>query len=170
VTSAAEDEERAYTDLLTRHEAPVRAHARRLTGNRSLADDVFQETLLGAWRHRRLLVDRDGSVRSWLFAVVHNVAIDHLRGRRVGQLSDEAWERLPLTAADHADAVVTSAMVVPALRRLTAEQRHVIFELYYRRRTVTEAARAIGIPPGTVKSCAHYAVRALRDELTAAAA
>ncbi|MEV5819715.1 sigma-70 family RNA polymerase sigma factor [Micromonospora haikouensis] len=157
--------EQSYADMVACHGEPVRAYVVRLTGNRSIADDVYQETLLRAWRHRGALFGREGSVRSWLYTVAHNVAVDVLRGRRAYPVADETWAALQRPVQDHADAVVATAYLMPALRRLTAEHRDVIFELYYRRSTVTEAARSIGIPPGTVKSRAHYAIRALRAEL-----
>ena len=47
-------------------------------------------------------------------------------------------------------------------RALSPEHRAVIVETYYRGRTVAEAARVLGIPPGTVKSRCHYALRALK--------
>jgi RNA polymerase sigma-70 factor (ECF subfamily) len=157
--------EHAYTDLVARYGEPVRAYLLRLTRNRNVADDVYQETLLKAWRHRHSLIGREGSVRSWLYTVAHNAAVDLMRGRRAQPVTGEIWDSLQPPVPDHADAVVTTAALLPALRRLSAEQRVVLFELYYRRSTVIEAARAIGIPPGTVKSRAHYAVRALRAEL-----
>lgn len=49
-----------------------------------------------------------------------------------------------------------------AMDRLTPEHRAVLTELYYRQRSVSEAADALGIPPGTVRSRSHYALRALR--------
>ncbi|MEV4708497.1 sigma-70 family RNA polymerase sigma factor [Actinoplanes sp. NPDC049316] len=162
-------EHHAYSELVARHGEPVRAYARRLTGNRSTADDVVQETLLRAWRHLHSLTDRDGSVRSWLLTVAHNVAVDQMRARRAHPVADEMWDSLQRPVPDHAETLATSAMLLPALRRLTAEHRHVLFELYYRGSTVTEAAKSIGIPPGTVKSRAHYAVRKLRAEFAAAA-
>jgi RNA polymerase sigma-70 factor (ECF subfamily) len=172
---AVGDEKQAYAELVARYGGPVRAYARGLTRDHSLADDVVQETLLRAWRHRRLLIDMhtvdgEGRVRGWLFTVARNVVVDQVRGRRLCHVPDEVWDTLQRPAPDHADAVVRSAMVIPALRRLTVEHRDVIFELYYRRSTVIEAAKSIGIPPGTVKSRVHYAVRALRAELAAAAA
>ncbi|MDY7088825.1 MAG: sigma-70 family RNA polymerase sigma factor [Actinomycetota bacterium] len=147
------------------HGEPVRAYLFRLTRNRNVADDVYQETLLKAWRHRHSLIGREGSVRSWLYTVAHNAAVDLMRARRAQPVTGEIWDSLQPPVPDHADAVVATAALLPALRRLSAEQRIVLFELYYRRSTVIEAARAIGIPPGTVKSRAHYAVLALRAEL-----
>ncbi|SCG71022.1 sigma-70 family RNA polymerase sigma factor [Micromonospora halophytica] len=165
VPDPAPTAEQGYADMVACYGEPVRAYVARLTGNRSIADDVYQETLLRAWRHRRALFGREGSVRSWLYTVAHNAAVDVLRGRRAYPVADETWAVLQRPVQDHADAVVATAYLMPALRRLTAEHRDVIFELYFRRSTVTEAAKSIGIPPGTVKSRAHYAIRALRAEL-----
>jgi RNA polymerase sigma-70 factor (ECF subfamily) len=64
---------------------------------------------------------------------------------------------------DHADQVVTSMVVVDALSTLSAEHRAVLEQVYLKGNTVTEAAEALGIPPGTVKSRSYYALRALRE-------
>ena len=48
------------------------------------------------------------------------------------------------------------------LARLSADHRAVLIETYYRGRSVAEAAAVLHIPPGTVKSRAHYALRTLR--------
>ncbi|WP_432838406.1 sigma-70 family RNA polymerase sigma factor [Dactylosporangium sp. CA-092794] len=141
----------------------------QLTGNRGAAEDIAQETLLRAWRNRDSLAGREGSVRAWLFTVAHNLAVDLMRGRRAHPVGDEGWDGVLLPARDHADAVVAGAVLLPALRRLSLEHRTVLYELFYRRSSVAEAAVSIGVPPGTVKSRAHYAMRALRAELVPSA-
>ncbi|BCY07219.1 sigma-70 family RNA polymerase sigma factor [Actinoplanes sp. L3-i22] len=159
----------SYTELVVRHRAPVRAYALKLTGNSGTAEDVVQETFLRAWRNRERLAMGAGSIRSWLFTVAHNLAVDVLRGRQVHLVGDDVLDRLQRPVRDHAEMVADSAVLRPALSRLSAEHRAVVFELYYRRSSVAEAARLIGVPPGTVKSRAHNAVRALRADLAAAA-
>ena len=49
-----------------------------------------------------------------------------------------------------------------ALGRLTQDHRDVLGELYLRGSSVAQAAHALGIAPGTVKSRTYYALRALR--------
>jgi RNA polymerase sigma-70 factor (ECF subfamily) len=49
-----------------------------------------------------------------------------------------------------------------ALDNLSPEHREVLVEIYYRGRTVSEAAQVLGIAAGTVKSRSYYALRALR--------
>ena len=58
--------------------------------------------------------------------------------------------------------VVDRRLVVAALGRLTQEHRHVLRECCLRGSSVAEAAHALGISPGTVKSRTYYALRALR--------
>lgn len=53
--------------------------------------------------------------------------------------------------------------VLGALDQLSPEHRDVLKELYYRQLSVAEAADSLGIPAGTVKSRAHYALKALRE-------
>jgi RNA polymerase sigma-70 factor (ECF subfamily) len=58
--------------------------------------------------------------------------------------------------------VVDRQLVGAALRTLSPEHRAVLLECYFRGSSVAEAATALGVPPGTVKSRTHYALRALR--------
>jgi RNA polymerase sigma-70 factor (ECF subfamily) len=66
---------------------------------------------------------------------------------------------------DHAEDVANSLVVAEALRTLSPEHRAALVETYYQGRTMTEAARVLGIPPGTVKSRVHYALQQLRVTL-----
>jgi RNA polymerase sigma-70 factor (ECF subfamily) len=58
--------------------------------------------------------------------------------------------------------VVNRDLVAAALRRLTQEHQNVLRECHFRGSSVAQAAHALGIAPGTVKSRAYYALRALR--------
>jgi RNA polymerase sigma-70 factor (ECF subfamily) len=136
--------------LYSEHAGPLLRYALHLTsGDRHRAEDIVQETLLRAWLHPAAIADRPA--RPWLFAVARNLAVDAYRARKarpheVGEaaLALESWA------------------VADALRELRPEHRSVLLETYYRGRSVSEAASALGIPAGTVKSRTFYALRALK--------
>jgi RNA polymerase sigma-70 factor (ECF subfamily) len=148
------------------HAAALWSYCVRLTGHdRARAEDVVQETMLRAWRHFTVLDESRGSVRAWLFTVARNIVIDDWRSRRVR--GETTLSSLPEVAdpVDRTDELLLSWMVAEALTKLSPDHRAVLQECYYRGAPVSEAARRLGVPEGTVKSRTHYALRALRLEL-----
>lgn len=145
------------------HAAALWGYCLNLTGrDRSRAEDVVQETLLRAWRQRTVLDSPPRAVRSWLFTVARNIVIDEWRSAR--HRSERTVADVPeqSDAPDGTDQLLLSWVVAEALTRLSAEHRAVLLECYYRGLPVSEAARRLDIPEGTVKSRTHYALRALR--------
>jgi RNA polymerase sigma-70 factor (ECF subfamily) len=122
-----------------------------------------QETMLRAWRHPDSVDPRRGSPRAWLFTTARNLAIDAWR-RRGARASEVVTNDLPepRQPIDEADRAVEAWLVAEALSRLSAAHREVIVECFYRGRSVADAAAHLGVPPGTVKSRIHYALRSLR--------
>ena len=147
--------------LYEQHGRSLLAYATRLTGDRAAAEDVVQETLLRAWKHADDLVEGKGSVRGWLLTVARNIVTDRARARAARPAEVTAVVDRS-DGGDHAEAVVNTMVVLDALDQVSPEHREVLVELYYRGRSVTEAAATLGVPPGTVKSRSFYALRALR--------
>lgn len=150
--------------LYEAHAPVLLSYALRLTdGDRTRAEDIVQETLVRAWRNLdRIDPDGDRPVRPWLFTVAQHLAVDAHRARRARptEVGDAALGVLP--GLDQIEATLDRIVVTEALHALSREHRAVIVETYYRGRSVAEAARVLGIPPGTVKSRCYYALRALR--------
>jgi RNA polymerase sigma-70 factor, ECF subfamily len=72
-------------------------------------------------------------------------------------------DRLPeQPIGDASELVVNCHLVTAALGRLTQEHQDVLRECYFRGSSVAQAAHALGVAPGTVKSRTYYALRALR--------
>ncbi|NHC46400.1 sigma-70 family RNA polymerase sigma factor [Motilibacter aurantiacus] len=153
--------------LWEEHGPALLAYATRLTGDRGRAEDIVQETLLRAWRHGDDLDVRakgeGGGLRGWLFTVARHLAVDAHRARlaRPREAGDDAV-LAALPATDDIERALDSWVVADALAALSPAHREVLVETYYCGRSVAEAAAVLGVPPGTVKSRAHYALRALR--------
>ena len=160
-------DERLMRELYAEHAGVLLGYVRRLLGGDTVrAEDVVQETLLRAWQHPQALSrDRPGgaSVRAWLLTVARHLVIDGERARK-SRPHEVAMAEGHEPAADDApfEQVLSAWEVAEALQALSEEHRSVIVELYYRDRSVAETATVLGIPSGTVKSRAYYALRALR--------
>jgi RNA polymerase sigma-70 factor, ECF subfamily len=151
--------------LYEEHGAALLAFATRLLGDRTAAEDVLQETLIRAWKHAAELTEEQGSIRGWLFTVARNIITDKLRAKasRPTEVA-ESPATVPVEQ-DHAGRVADSMLALEALDHLSSEHRSVIVELYFHDRSVAETAELLGIPPGTVKSRSHNALKSLRRTL-----
>jgi RNA polymerase sigma-70 factor (ECF subfamily) len=98
-----------FGEVLERHEREIFAYALRLTGNRSEADDIYQETFLAAFR--AWPPPRAGNERAWLYRIATNKVVDRARRARrlvpLGDLRLAAPERDGVTLADLGAAVRT---------------------------------------------------------------
>jgi RNA polymerase sigma-70 factor, ECF subfamily len=158
MTSVPHDEE-LLDALYAEYAGPLLEYVQRLSGgDRFQAEDVVQETLLRAWRHAGDL--RRETARPWLFTVARRILIDRWRRRGIDVAADELIAAVP--APDELERALLGWEVSAALRTLTPEHRRVLLELHYRGRSVAETAETLGIPPGTVRSRAFYALRAMR--------
>jgi len=147
--------------LQREHGRPLFALLLRLCdGDRQRAEDLVQETLVRAWQHPEALrADDFDSVRPWLLTV----------GRRLPEVGDAILENARVIS-DHAERAAEMLDVREAVKTLTPEHREVLVLVYFQGASVAEAAETLGIPPGTVKSRAYYALRALRRVLPGYAA
>jgi RNA polymerase sigma-70 factor, ECF subfamily len=156
-------DEALVRSLYEEHGRALLAYATRVLGDRALAEDVLQETLIRAWRHAGSLTEAAGSIRGWLFTVARNVMTDKMRAKAVRPAEvAESPSTVPIER-DHADRVVDSMVAWEALEQLSEDHRNVLVEIYFQGRSVAEAAERLGIPAGTVKSRSHFALKNLRE-------
>jgi RNA polymerase sigma-70 factor (ECF subfamily) len=160
----------AFRALFDEHARTVYNHAFRLTGNWSVAEDVVSLTFLEAWRLRARVEPGDDGVplRPWLLGIATNVARNV---RRAARRYDGALSRLPRNGdvvPDFADEVSTRlddrdrlAAVRTALAALRVPEREVLALCVWAGLDYAEAARALGVPVGTVRSRLSRARRKL---------
>lgn len=151
-------------ELYRLHAQPVFQILVGLTlGDRQAAQDLLQETMLRAWKNLDRLDPDLNLLRPWLITVARRLAIDASRTRRTRPLPGQGVD--VETVADEGSAIdrmLTAEVVRRALPRLGADHRGVLYHLYLHGRSVSETAVLLGIPEGTVKSRAFYALRAMR--------
>jgi RNA polymerase sigma-70 factor (ECF subfamily) len=157
-----DEDARLLRELHDQHAQAVWRYVVHLTGDRAMADDVVQETLLRAWRRPAVLDQSQQSARAWLFTVARNLVIDDKRSAHSQhEFGTDTLPERP-TADDGADAVLDAWLVSDALAELSDEHRAVIVHAYYGGRSIAEISRELEIPEGTVKSRLHYGLRAMR--------
>jgi RNA polymerase sigma-70 factor, ECF subfamily len=164
VGKTPEQDDELVRELYARYRRSLHGYVlRAVGGDHQRAEDVVQETLLRAWRNADILDAEHAG--PWLYTVARNLIISGYRRQsaRVAEvpIQEGDWAR----TSDDFDRVLQGWQVAEAMRALSKDHRAVIAELFYRRRTVAEAAKELGIPAGTVKSRSFYALRALRDAL-----
>ncbi len=158
-----DDEVALMHQLHEEHAVALWRFSLRLVGrDEARAEDVVQETMLRAWRHRSVLESSPPALRAWLYTVARNIVTDEWRRQRTHRETPVAEVPERSTGDDAVDQMLLSWVVGEAITRLSPEHRAVLLECYYRGRPVAEAARRLGVPEGTVKSRTHYALRALR--------
>lgn len=144
-----------------------------LGGDIHTAEDVAQETTIRLWHHPE--VHKPGrSLTPWLRTVARNIVVDRHRRVRArpsevnlgGELDQEAPQAAVSTAPDGhlAFEAVESEMVVDdMLACLSPKHRAAVLAVYVQGHNVNEVAAMLGVPPGTVKSRCHKAIRQLRQ-------
>jgi RNA polymerase sigma-70 factor (ECF subfamily) len=128
----------------------LRRYARALTGERTAADDLVQDTLERAWT--KLHLWRSGSdLRAWMFTIMHNVHVNQVRSRGVPTLSiDEDMADAPVRATQ--SDLLEVRDIEAALQRLPVEQREVLLLVALEHLSYQQTADALEIPIGTVMS------------------
>lgn len=167
----------AFAALFDDHAGAIYRYACRLTGDPTGAEDVVAQTFLEAWRLRRKVRPEGGSLEPWLYGIATNVLRNARRSARryraaLGRIPD------PEPTPDHADDLTQRAReqeelaaARAALRVLRPIEREVVALCVWSGLSYAEAAEALGVPVGTIRSRLSRAKSRLqglaRDELLA---
>ena len=167
-----EGDEDAMSAVFAEHLDVIYNYCYRRTSSWTAAEDLSATVFLEVWRHRRRAVELDGSVLPWLYGIATNVCRNHLRSRRRGA---HALGRLELVdRGEPADAPLEDRVVdqidagrrlqraLAALSALPPADQDVFVLVCWEQLGYAEAAQALGIPVGTVRSRLARVRRQLR--------
>ena len=182
-----ERDERAFDALFAHYREGVRWHVLRIVRDEAAADDVTQQVFVQIWT-RAEQWKGEGAFEAWLYRIATNLALNHLRSLR--RRKEQTLDVQPSAALRDEDPrhpedeessapswMVDAAALGPEtelaehrerLRRLVEElpeeQREALRLVFEEEMGVRDAAEALGVPEGTVKSRLHYAKKRLAQE------
>jgi RNA polymerase sigma-70 factor (ECF subfamily) len=163
-----------------RYERPVFSLVYRMVRDREVAEDLAQDTFVKVLNH----IDRyspEFKFSSWLFKIANNVAIDHLRRRRLDTVSiDGAPDATSASEVEASTIQLASEQESPleelasrelgsaierAIGALRPQYRACIMLRHVEGRSYEEIAATLDLPLGTVKTYIHRARHELRQAL-----
>jgi RNA polymerase sigma-70 factor (ECF subfamily) len=159
-----DDDRHAFSTLVRRHQAPLRAFALRLCGgDRGHADDVAQTAFILAWHHLRTFRG-EGELRSWLLKLCYRAFLTD--ARRAHKKRETAGDDVPDAGHDAVD-VGPRRDVLRAMATLKDEERAALALCFQEGLTHEEAAAVLEMPIGTLKSHVARGKEKLRGLLAA---
>ncbi len=147
----------AFARLVERHYGWALGFTDRMLGARHDAEDLVQTAFLRVWQGAARW-EPNAKFTTWLYRVLHNLCIDHLRARRATAsepLEGEFVEALADEAPDNEERVSgmqRGARVRAALDRLPVRQRAALVLCYYEELSQAEAAALLGVSEGALES------------------
>nr|WP_240972725.1 RNA polymerase sigma factor [Nonomuraea sp. FMUSA5-5] len=149
----------SFAALFDRHADEIHRYAARRLGG-ELADDVTGEVFLAAFRGRARYDPTWPDARPWLYGIATKVVAQHRRAERrrtaaMARVSAERPGTFDERSADRVTAEQLQPRLARALTRLSAAERDLLLLLAWADLTYEEAALALGVPVGTVRSRLH---------------
>jgi len=154
----------AFEDLIAVMERPLLYYAMTVTGSEDGALDVLQDAWIKVFRSIHKLKD-PGSLRPWLYSIVHGIAVDRIRRNASRERAESAQYEDFQESADPSFAEEDAAAIHEALEQIEIIHREVLVLHFLEDLSIAEIAEIVGCSEGTVKSRLHYAKRAMKEIL-----
>lgn len=161
-----------FATLFDRHFAGIHSYFVRRGVANTAAQDLACDVFCRAFEYRRRFAPGAGGAIGWLYGIARNVLSHHLRSlERNGRAMERAYLReAPFETQldrvdDRLDALVHRGLIADALDQLREEDREAVLLVGVDGLSYEEAARALDIPVGTVRSRTSRARSILRSAL-----
>jgi RNA polymerase sigma-70 factor (ECF subfamily) len=161
--------EDALAEAYRRHAGASFALARRLLGDRELAEEVLQEVFLRLWNRPDRFDPERGTLRSYLLAQTHGRSVDLLRSETSRRRREERDARETAENPHDIEREVVDMAVAERMKEVVAslptDERRAIELAYFGGHTYREVAVMLDAPEGTVKSRIRSGLRRMRQSL-----
>ena len=164
VALVSQGDEKAFGELLKRHQNAVYGFARRLLNDPQEAEDAAQETFLRLYRTSERYRP-EASLRTYLLKIIKNICIDHYRKKRpelMEELPDTAHSDTPL---DMLESAITNERLEKAIDTLPVNQRTALLLRHAEQLSYQEITQVMDLSMGAVESLLVRARRRLRQIL-----
>jgi RNA polymerase sigma factor (sigma-70 family) len=167
VALAREGHERAFEALVHRYRRPLLRYARRMRLSEARAEDVLQQAFMQSWiALSRGVVVQD--VRGWLYRIVHNTAVNAMRGPTPpAELTQAVQDRAGVHAASNLDRTIAMRDALGHVAALPDMQRQAIFLTAVDGQSHEEVAGTLGISTGALRGLLYRARHTLRSAAAA---
>lgn len=176
IREALKGDQRAFKDLVTRHQGSVFHIVYRIVRDREIANDLVQETFMKAFSSLKSYRS-EFRFSTWLYKIAANSSIDHLRKKRIQALSLDN----PISTGDGEVSIEVAdfshnperemvrreraVSIEEAIDSLPDKYRRVIIARHKEEKSYEEIADELGLPVGTVKARIFRARELLKKRL-----
>lgn len=159
----------AWTDIYREYSPAVFRYLRG-RGARE-PEDLLGEVFLQVVRNIAGFEGDEPDFRTWIFMIAHNRLVDEVRTssrNRVDSVPDDVLTALVGHGHAEDDAMrrIADQQVMEVLKRLTDDQRDVLFLRFFARLTVEQVARVMGKRSGAIKALQSRGLAAIRREMS----
>jgi len=147
--------------LFDRYHTPLYNFYSKLTGDRTLSEDLVQEVFLRILKYRQSY--QPGTpFRAWIYQIARNARVDHYRKtpRHITFEPEMAPAVMPKDSAQHSE---EAELLHRALMQMPEEKREILILSRFQELKYDEIARLLGCELGTVKTRMHRAIQELRQ-------
>jgi RNA polymerase sigma-70 factor, ECF subfamily len=139
----------------------------KMVRDTATAEDLLQETFIKIWKNIDQFDAGKASFVTWLMTIARYTAIDYIRSRtHRQQLKNQGLENVEYDSrGQFSMPVAETAGLRNLVSALEPKYREVIELIYFKGYTQDEAAKALDLPLGTLKTRARYALQMLRNKM-----
>jgi RNA polymerase sigma-70 factor, ECF subfamily len=169
VKAAQAGDMRAFSELFDRYYDVVFRYVLFRMGDRTLAEDITQETFLRALRRITSVTYQGRDIGAWFVTIARNLIFDHVKSSRY-RLESTTSEIVELSPSTHGPEqqvldLATNEELLRCVKKLNPDQQECIQLRFLQGLSVAETAKIMDRNEGAVKALQHRAVRRLAQLL-----